>query len=43
MSHFLDRLQFFKKTKTGDFADGHGETRDENREWENSWRESPVR
>ncbi|MEH6587014.1 MAG: nitrate reductase subunit alpha [Halioglobus sp.] len=39
MSHFLDRLQFFKKTKTGEFADGHGETRSENREWENSYRQ----
>jgi nitrate reductase alpha subunit len=39
MSHFLDRLQFFKKTKVGEFADGHGETREENREWENSYRQ----
>ena len=39
MSHFLDSLQFFKKTKEGDFADGHGETRNENREWENSYRQ----
>ncbi len=39
MSHFLDRLQFFKKTRTGEFADGHGETRNENREWENSYRQ----
>jgi nitrate reductase / nitrite oxidoreductase, alpha subunit len=39
MSHLLDRLQFFKKSKTGEFADGHGETREENREWENSYRQ----
>src|SRR5210317_1920921 len=39
MSHFLDRLQFFKKSKIGEFADGHGETREENREWENSYRQ----
>ncbi len=39
MSHFLDRLQFFKKTKVGDFANDHGETRKENRDWENSYRQ----
>jgi len=39
MSHFLDSLQFFKKTVTGEFADGHGETRNQNREWENSYRQ----
>ncbi|MEZ5483059.1 MAG: molybdopterin-dependent oxidoreductase [Porticoccaceae bacterium] len=39
MSHFLDSLQFFKKTVDGEFADGHGETRNENREWENSYRQ----
>jgi nitrate reductase alpha subunit len=39
MSHLLDRLQFFKKTKTGEFANGHGETRSESREWENSYRQ----
>ncbi len=38
MSHFLDRLQFFKQ-KTGEFADGHGETRKESRDWENSYRQ----
>ncbi|MEZ5525384.1 MAG: nitrate reductase subunit alpha [Pseudomonadales bacterium] len=38
MSQFLDRLQFFKK-KTGEFADGHGETTNESREWENSYRQ----
>ena len=39
MSHFLDSLQFFKKTKVEDFAEGHGETRNESREWENSYRQ----
>jgi len=38
MSQFLDRLQFFKK-KTGEFSDGHGETTNESREWENSYRQ----
>jgi nitrate reductase alpha subunit len=38
MSQFLDRLRFFKK-KTGDFSDGHGETTNESREWENSYRQ----
>ncbi|MFT6926378.1 MAG: nitrate reductase alpha subunit [Psychromonas sp.] len=38
MSHFLDRLQFLKK-KTGEFSDGHGETTNESREWENSYRQ----
>lgn len=37
MSHLLDQFKFFKK-KTGEFADGHGELRNENREWENSYR-----
>jgi nitrate reductase alpha subunit len=38
MSHFLDRLQFFKK-KTGEFADGHGEVTNESRQWEDSYRQ----
>ncbi|MET1254436.1 nitrate reductase subunit alpha [Aliikangiella maris] len=38
MSQFLDRLQFFKK-KTGEFSDGHGETTNESREWEDSYRQ----
>ncbi|MCF7981739.1 MAG: nitrate reductase subunit alpha, partial [Pseudomonadales bacterium] len=38
MSHFLDRLQFFKK-KQGEFADGHGDVTNESREWENSYRQ----
>ncbi|MEO5560385.1 MAG: nitrate reductase subunit alpha [Dokdonella sp.] len=37
MSYFLDRLQFFKRN-TSTFADGHGITRDDNRDWENSYR-----
>jgi nitrate reductase alpha subunit len=39
MSHLLDRLNFFKSNKSGTFADGHGETRTENRDWENSYRQ----
>ncbi|MBT8138914.1 MAG: nitrate reductase subunit alpha [Gammaproteobacteria bacterium] len=38
MSHFLDRLQFFKK-KTGEFANGHGEVVNESRAWEDSYRQ----
>jgi nitrate reductase alpha subunit len=38
MSQFLDRLQFFKKKKY-EFSDGHGETSNESREWENSYRQ----
>ncbi|OOR91096.1 nitrate reductase subunit alpha [Moraxella caviae] len=37
MSHLLDQFRFFKK-KTGEYADGHGEVRDENRDWENMYR-----
>jgi len=37
MSHFLDRLRYFRKTRTP-FAGGHGEVRDETREWENGYR-----
>jgi nitrate reductase alpha subunit len=39
MSHLLDRLKFFTSNKKGDFANGHGETRKENRDWENSYRQ----
>ena len=37
MSHFLDRLTFFKR---GDepFADGHGITTHEDRRWEDGYR-----
>lgn len=38
MSHFLDRLQFFKK-KQGQFANGHGETSNEDRSWEDGYRQ----
>ena len=37
MSHLLDQLRFFKR-KQGEFSDGHGETRQESREWENTYR-----
>lgn len=37
MSYFLDRLQFFKRDPQP-FADGHGFTKTESREWENSYR-----
>ncbi len=37
MSHFLDRLQFFKR-KGEDFANGHGTTTKENRDWEDGYR-----
>ncbi|MGH8557792.1 MAG: hypothetical protein ACRESZ_10100, partial [Methylococcales bacterium] len=38
MSHFLDRLQFFKK-KQSTFSDDHGEVSNEDRSWENSYRQ----
>ncbi|MDX1693037.1 MAG: nitrate reductase subunit alpha [Ketobacteraceae bacterium] len=37
MSHFLDRLQFFRK-KQGEFANGHGEVTNESRAWEDGYR-----
>jgi nitrate reductase / nitrite oxidoreductase, alpha subunit len=37
MSHFLDRLMFFKKVQ-GEFADGHGQTTQEDRSAENAYR-----
>ncbi|SDU03259.1 nitrate reductase subunit alpha [Halopseudomonas salegens] len=37
MSHLLDQLRFFKR-KQDEFADGHGETRIESRDWENFYR-----
>ncbi|MCW5572612.1 MAG: nitrate reductase subunit alpha [Steroidobacteraceae bacterium] len=36
MSYFLDRLRFLKPTEP--FADGHGITKADNRDWENSYR-----
>ncbi|WP_172151409.1 nitrate reductase subunit alpha [Pseudomonas tumuqii] len=38
MSHFIDRLRYLVK-RPPDFADGHGETRDESREWEDGYRQ----
>ena len=38
MSHLLDRLNFFKPANVGKFADGHGVTRRENRDWEDGYR-----
>ncbi|MBT3815222.1 MAG: nitrate reductase subunit alpha [Methylococcales bacterium] len=38
MSHFLDRLQFFKK-KQESFSDNHGEVSNEDRSWEQSYRQ----
>lgn len=37
MSHLLDQFRFFKRKK-GEFADGHGEVRDESRGWEDGYR-----
>ena len=37
MSYFLDRLRFFQRNNEA-FANGHGETRNENRDWEDSYR-----
>ena len=38
MSHFLDRLSFFRR-KAEPFADGHGITTDEARSWEDGYRQ----
>ena len=38
MSHFLDRLSFFKKYE-GSFSQGHGVTTVEDRQWENAYRQ----
>ena len=38
MSHFLDRLNFLKPAPET-FADGHGATRDEDRSWEDGYRQ----
>ena len=37
MSHFLDRLTFFKKT-VSEFSNGHGAVSNEDRSWENAYR-----
>lgn len=38
MSHFLDRLTFFRHRREP-FADGHGVTTDEDRRWEDAYRQ----
>jgi nitrate reductase / nitrite oxidoreductase, alpha subunit len=38
MSHFLDRLKFFSKTKET-FSNGHGAVVNEDRTWENAYRQ----
>ena len=46
MSHLLDRLNFFTSKRVDTFADGHGETTMENRDWEdvyrNRWRHDKI-
>jgi len=37
MSHFLDRLNFFKKS-VSEFSNGHGVVSNEDRSWENAYR-----
>ena len=37
MSHFLDRLTYFRRARET-FSDGHGITTNEAREWEDSYR-----
>src|SRR5512138_2302657 len=37
MSHFLDRLSYFRRTREK-FSDGHGITTDEARDWEDAYR-----
>jgi nitrate reductase / nitrite oxidoreductase, alpha subunit len=38
MSHLLDRLNFLSKRRLDTFADGHGETTRESRDWEDTYR-----
>ncbi|MDF3933671.1 nitrate reductase subunit alpha [Pseudomonas citronellolis] len=38
MSFFIDRLRYLVK-RPPEFADGHGETRDESRDWEDGYRQ----
>ncbi|WP_417414708.1 nitrate reductase subunit alpha [Hoeflea sp.] len=46
MSHLLDRLNFLKSTRQDTFADGHGQTTIESRDWEevyrNRWRHDKI-
>ncbi len=37
MSHFLDRLRFFKRVQ-GTFSNGHGIVTHEDRQWEDAYR-----
>ncbi len=37
MSHFIDRLNFFRKSREP-FANEHGDLRSESRQWEDSYR-----
>ena len=37
MSHFLDRLTYFRRTREK-FSDGYGITTDEARDWEDAYR-----
>ncbi|WP_299862293.1 nitrate reductase subunit alpha [uncultured Hoeflea sp.] len=38
MSHLLDRLNFFASKRVDTFSDGHGETTNESRDWEDTYR-----
>ncbi|MCB2094127.1 MAG: nitrate reductase subunit alpha [Rhodobacteraceae bacterium] len=38
MSHLLDRLNFLKSLRKDTFANGHGQTTIENRDWEDTYR-----
>jgi len=46
MSHLLDRLNFFATKRVDTFSEGHGETTNENRDWEdvyrNRWRHDKI-
>ncbi|WP_206456008.1 nitrate reductase subunit alpha [Aurantimonas marina] len=46
MSHLLDRLNFLRSTRQDTFADGHGQTTVESRDWEdvyrNRWRHDKI-
>ncbi len=38
MSQLLDRLNFLRSREVDQFSDGHGQTTNENRDWENAYR-----
>ncbi len=46
MSHLLDRLNFLRSKEIDRFSNGHGQTTDENRDWEdvyrNRWRHDKI-